>query len=173
MDESTDGGRGQRPDADDEEVGTVREEAARLLDAVTEAFAGSGHAPPTEQPRDPGDGGAPGDRIGSGLSDLLGDALGALREVDAHVATGGEDCRYCPVCRAIHHAREASPELRHHVVTAARSLLAAGTALVDHLDPPKPPDPHDPPEPPDPDRPHDRGGSAGTGAAGSEEEDDR
>ncbi len=128
-----------------EEIGSVGEEAAKLFDAFSEALA-AGRA---EQAADAG-AGDPGGEAGrarwggEGLAALAADAMSALREADAHVSTGGQDCRICPVCRAIHTVRESTPEVRAHLVTAARSLLAAGSALVDQLD--QPPAPPDPPE---------------------------
>ncbi|VXC48847.1 hypothetical protein [Nocardioides sp. AX2bis] len=137
-----------------EEVGSVGEEAAKLFDAFSEALAAgragrpaAQHGPQQGPQQGPQEGPAGARWSGEGLAALAADAMGALRDADAHVATGGEDCRICPVCRAIHAVRETTPEVRSHLLTAARSLLAAGTALVDHLDQPTDPDP-DPPPPP-------------------------
>lgn len=119
----------------EQEVGSVGEEAAKLFDAFSEVF-GTGRA---EQGATTG----AYDRRedvgrarwgGEGLAALAADAISALRDADAHVSTGGEDCRICPVCRAIHAVRGSTPEVRAHLVTAARSLLAAGSALVDQID---------------------------------------
>ena len=49
--------------------------------------------------------------------------------MDAHLATG-EDCRYCPVCRAVQVYRSASPEVREHLTSAATSLAQAAAALL-------------------------------------------
>ena len=49
--------------------------------------------------------------------------------MDAHLATG-EDCRYCPLCRAVQVYRSASPEVREHLATAVTSLAQAATALL-------------------------------------------
>jgi hypothetical protein len=100
------GAGGQEP------VGSVGEEAAKLLGAL------SGWA------RDQG-------------SDYAGSAAGAagafahkVQDVDEHIATGGEDCRYCPVCQVIHVVRQTSPEVRTHLSVAASSLLQAAAGLL-------------------------------------------
>jgi len=91
-----------------ESVGSVGEEAAKLLGAL------SGWA------RDQG-------------SDYAGSA-GALahkvQDVNEHIATGSEDCRYCPVCQVIHVVRQTSPEVRNHLSVAASSLLQAAAGLL-------------------------------------------
>ncbi|GAA0985885.1 hypothetical protein ENKNEFLB_01526 [Nocardioides aquaticus] len=140
-----------------EEVGSVGEEAAKLFDAFSEMFTTgrTEQAPgPQQGPQQgPQEGAGRGRWSGDGLAALAADAMGALRDADLHVATGGEDCRICPVCRAIHAVRETTPEVRSHLVTAARSLLAAGTALVDQLDQPTDPEASPPPRPARPPRP--------------------
>ena len=88
-------------------VGSVGEEAAKLLDALQDWAKESGAA-----------GGAAG----------LGDQWRAVNE---HLATGGADCTWCPVCQVIHRVREASPEVRGHVAVAASSLLQAAAALIE------------------------------------------
>jgi hypothetical protein len=96
----------------DDEVGSVGEEAAKLFTVL------SGWA------RDQGN--------------LSSEAAGAtvhgiaeaLHGVDQHVATGGEDCRYCPVCQVIHAVRSTSPEVRAHLASAAGSLLHAAAGVL-------------------------------------------
>lgn len=88
-----------------EPVGSVAEEAARLLGAL-QGWAGDG--------TDEGPAG------GAGL-------LGSLNE---HIATGDPECRYCPLCQVISAFRETSPEVRHHLSTAASSLLQAATGVL-------------------------------------------
>lgn len=82
------------------EVGGIGEEAMKLLHAL------QGWARET----------------GTHSEDLTG---GFLREVNEHIATGGEACRYCPVCRVISAVRTTSPEVRHHLSVATSSLLQA------------------------------------------------
>jgi hypothetical protein len=89
-----------------DDVGSVGEEAARLLGALS------------DWARD---------------SDLLGQATHVLHEVDEHVATGAPECRWCPVCRTVHLARAASPEVRAHLATAAASLMQAVAGVLESL----------------------------------------
>ena len=86
-----------------EHVGSVGEEAAKLLDALQDWAKDSGT---------------------SGLADQL-------RSANEHVATGGQDCTVCPVCRAIAKVREASPEVRTHLAVATSSLLQAAATLLE------------------------------------------
>jgi hypothetical protein len=95
-----------------EPVGSVGEEAAKLLGALS------------EWARDQG-------------SDYAGSATGAagafahtVQDVSEHIATGGEDCRYCPVCQVIHVVRQTSPEVRSHLSIAASSLMQAAAGLL-------------------------------------------
>jgi hypothetical protein len=89
-----------QPD-DHEPVGSVAEEAAKLFGAV------SGWA------KEHGDG-------FSGLADDLFE----------HLATGGPDCTWCPVCRTVTAIRETSPEVRAHLTSAASSLMLALSEMM-------------------------------------------
>jgi hypothetical protein len=73
----------------------------------------------------------------AGLGQQLGEQL---RSVNEHLATGSQDCTYCPVCQVIHKVRDSSPELRTHLAVAASSLLQAAAALVEARAP-RPPAP--------------------------------
>lgn len=87
-------------------VGALGEEAARLLQALQEWS-----------------------RVGS--QDGGGNAAhGVLRDLNEHIATGGVDCRYCPVCQLIAAVRATSPEVKNHLVVAATSLLQAAAGLM-------------------------------------------
>ena len=93
-------------------VGSVGEEAAKLFDALQDWVK---------------EGGA----TGGGTTDL-GAGLGEqLRSVNEHVASGGQDCTFCPVCQMISKVREASPEVRTHLAVATSSLLQAAATLLD------------------------------------------
>ena len=96
----------------DEPVGSVGEEAAKLFAAL------SGWA------RDQGS-----DYAGaaSGAAAAMSETVHALNE---HVATGSEDCRYCPVCQVIHAVRTTSPEVKEHLAVAASSLMHAAAGLL-------------------------------------------
>lgn len=88
-------------------VGGLGEEAVKLLLALQ------------EWTREPGSGESGGRTAGGLLSDL-----------SEHIATGGKDCRYCPVCQFISAVRAMSPEVRHHLVTAGSSLLQAAAGIL-------------------------------------------
>jgi hypothetical protein len=51
--------------------------------------------------------------------------------VHEHIATDSEECRYCPVCRAISLVRQTSPEVKAHLASAAGSLLQAAAGLME------------------------------------------
>lgn len=95
-----------------EPVGSVGEEAAKLLGALQ------------DWARDQG-------------TDYAGTAAGAansfahaVQDVNEHIATGSEDCRYCPVCQVIHVVRQTSPEVRAHLSVAASSLMHAAAGML-------------------------------------------
>ena len=117
MNEADDGPEGVGAGAatgggEQEPVGSVGDEAAKLLGALS------------DWARDQG-------------TDYAGTAAGAagafahaVQDVNDHVATGAEDCRYCPVCQVIHVVRQTSPEVREHLSLAASSLLQAAAGLL-------------------------------------------
>jgi hypothetical protein len=49
---------------------------------------------------------------------------------EEHLATGAPECTYCPLCRTVHIAREASPEVRLHLASAAASLMQAAASVL-------------------------------------------
>ena len=103
-------------DEDDQPVGSVGEEAAKLFGALS------------DWARDQG-----GEYAGS-ASGAAGAFAHAVKDVKDHVATGSEDCRYCPVCQVIHVVRQTSPEVRTHLAVAASSLMqAAAGVLATHV----------------------------------------
>lgn len=83
---------------EEEPVGSVGDEAAKLLGA-----------------------------LGGALSDWAADHT---RGIDEHIATGSAECLYCPVCRTVHAVRQASPEVKEQLMTAASSLLQAASGLL-------------------------------------------
>ncbi len=101
-------------DEGEHEVGSVGDEAAKLLDAL------SGWA--REQSGDRGS--------LAGLGDLAEHAAASFAEVNEHLATGDAECTYCPICRTVHAIRRTSPEVRAHLTTAASSLLSAAAQLL-------------------------------------------
>ncbi|MGZ4595096.1 MAG: hypothetical protein ACXV3C_14650 [Actinomycetes bacterium] len=113
-DDDTGGDRpGPRPTGPAQEpVGSVGEEAAKLFAAL------SGWA------KDQG-------------SDAAGTAAGAaaamsqtMHSLNDHIATGAEECRYCPVCQVIHAVRTTSPEVKAHLAVAASSLMQAAAGVL-------------------------------------------
>ena len=56
--------------------------------------------------------------------------VGLLSELNDHIATGGKDCQYCPVCQVIAAVRATSPEVKHHLSVAASSLLQAAAGVL-------------------------------------------
>ena len=95
----------------DGSVGSAAEEAAKLLGAVSEWAREHGSD------------------VGSAFGGLADQVSAAAHDVDAHLATG-DDCRYCPLCRAVQVYRSASPEVRDHLASAATSLAQAATAML-------------------------------------------
>lgn len=101
----------------DAEVGSLGEEAAKLLGAL------SGWA--REHAGD----------AGEGLSGVAAQAAAAAHDLDAHLATGSAECTVCPVCRAVHAVRQLSPEVRTHLTSAVTSLAQAAAAIMATADP--------------------------------------
>lgn len=95
-----------------EPVGSVGEEAAKLFGALSEWAREQG-------PEYAG--------TATGAAGAFGDAL---KDLNDHVATGSQDCRYCPVCQAIHVVRQTSPEVRTHLAVAASSLMQAAAGML-------------------------------------------
>lgn len=93
----------QRPGADP--VGSIAEEATKLLGALQGWAADS-------------------------AGDTATGAAGLLRDLNEHVATGGADCRFCPLCQVISAVRETSPEVKEHLASATTSLLHAATGVL-------------------------------------------
>lgn len=95
----------------DETVGTLAEEATRLLGAFS-GWAREQHADPARGAED----------LAAGLAD-------SWHQVDEHLDTGAAECTVCPVCRTVHAVRSLDPEVRGHLASAAASLAQAA-ALV-------------------------------------------
>ena len=118
---------GETPDDD---LGTVAEEAAKLLGALA-GWAGD-----------------QGTDWGRGVAGAAGAAAGSAAELASHLqeglrdglaenlATGAPECRWCPVCRTVHAVRELSPEVRAHLTSAASSLIAAAAGILATAVPP-------------------------------------
>src|SRR5689334_19292687 len=111
-DGGTPGGPGPRLGPDGEPIGSVGEEAAKLFVAL------SGWA------KDQGAGTA---GTAAGAAQAVSDAV---HNINQHVATGGEDCKYCPVCQVISAVRSTSPEVKAHLAVAASSLMHAAAGVL-------------------------------------------
>jgi hypothetical protein len=57
-------------------------------------------------------------------------AASAFKNINEHIATDGQECKFCPICQVISAAREVSPEVKQHLSTAASSLLHAAAAAM-------------------------------------------
>jgi len=108
-----------------EPIGSAAEEAAKLLGALGE-WARDHRADA---------GAAVASSVAAGLAGLAGHAAQAAsdlnRNLEAHLATGTPECTYCPICRTVHVVREASPEVRAHLASAAASLMQAAASVLD------------------------------------------
>ncbi|GAB3859702.1 hypothetical protein GCM10028801_21500 [Nocardioides maradonensis] len=106
--------RDERPD-----IGSVGEEAVKLFGAL--ADLARQHT---------------GDTVG-GFGAMAGQAASLAHELNEHIATDSAECRYCPVCRAVHLVRQTTPEVRAHLMTAASSLLQAAAGMMETIPPPE------------------------------------
>jgi hypothetical protein len=95
-----------------EEVGSVAEEATKLLGAVADWAREHGSD------------------LGAGVAALADQVSATAHDVNAHLATGDPECRYCPVCRTVHAVRTASPEVRAQLSSAASSFLQAAAGML-------------------------------------------
>jgi hypothetical protein len=89
-----------------ETVGSVGEEAVKLFKALQDWAQESG-----------------GDAAATG-------AASAFQTINEHIATGADECKFCPVCQVISAVREVSPEVKQHLSSAASSLLHAAAAAM-------------------------------------------
>jgi hypothetical protein len=104
------------PDPAEDLTGSIGEEAAKLLEALQEWAALEGAAG--------ADGGT------SPFASAAAAAAATAHRVNEHIATGGPECRYCPVCQVIAAVRGTPPEVREHLVSAATSLMHAVSGLL-------------------------------------------
>lgn len=99
-------------DQQNPEVGSVAEEAAQLFAALGDWAKQQG-----------GD-------YAAAAGGAAQAAQAGLHNVTEHIATGGEDCRYCPLCQAISFVRSTSPEVKAHLLVAANSLVQAAAGVL-------------------------------------------
>lgn len=95
-----------------DEVGSVAEEATKLLGAVADWAREHGSD------------------LGAGVAALADQAAATAHDINDHIATDDPECRYCPVCRTVHAVRTASPEVRAQLTTAASSFLQAAAGML-------------------------------------------
>ena len=95
-----------------EQVGSLGEEAAKLMSAL------QGWA------RDHG-----GD-YANAAADAASGAASSVDSINEHIATGGQDCKYCPICQVISAVRETSPEVKQHLASAATSFAQAVAGIL-------------------------------------------
>jgi hypothetical protein len=95
---------------EDDSVGSVGDEAAKLLGALADWAGGQ-----------PGSGGSEG---------IAGRVADTARQLNDHVATGDAECLYCPICRTVHAIRQTSPEVRTQLAQAASTFLQAAAGLL-------------------------------------------
>lgn len=95
-----------------EPVGSVGEEAAKLLGALSDWAREQGS-----------------EQVGTAAG-AAGAFADAMRDVNEHLSTGSAECRYCPLCQVIHVVRQTSPEVRAHLSVAASSLMHAAGELL-------------------------------------------
>ena len=97
---------------DPHEVGSLGEEAAKLLGALSGwAREHAGEA-------------------GEQLSGLAAHAAASAHDLNDHLATESAECTVCPVCRTVQAARQLSPEVTAHLTSAMASLSKAAAALL-------------------------------------------
>jgi len=110
-------------DSRGEDVGSVAEEAGKLFGALRDWARDSGIDAPTTT------------AYQEAAASAAAGATTWLHEVGEHRTTdgvtGAEECRWCPVCRAVAVFRGTSPEVRAHLVAAATSLVQAASGLLD------------------------------------------
>jgi hypothetical protein len=111
-DQDRPGAQGASGPEQNHDVGSLGEEAAKLIGALSDWAQDHGAD------------------VGQGLGGLAGHAAASMRELNDHIATGSAECTFCPICRTVHAIRETSPEVRTHLVTAASSFLQAAAALL-------------------------------------------
>lgn len=99
-------------DDENESVGSVGEEAVKLLSALQgwARESGSDYA--------------------NAAADVASEASSSFHSLNEHIATGGQDCKYCPICQLISTVRETTPEVKQHLSTAATSLMHAAAGIM-------------------------------------------
>ncbi|BBH18298.1 hypothetical protein Back2_25850 [Nocardioides baekrokdamisoli] len=117
-----------RAESDETPIGSAADEAAKLLNALGEWAKDQS----TESAN----------AFSESVAGLAGRAAHAVADLpkfmDQHLAAGAPECAYCPVCRTVHVVREASPDVRVHLASAALSLMQAATTVLNAMATPVP-----------------------------------
>jgi len=100
-------------DDEQEPVGSVGEEAAKLLSAVQDWAKENG------------------DQYAGAASEATAGASTVWNSLNEHLATGGEGCTYCPLCRMISAFRATSPDVKNHLAASVTSLGRALAAALE------------------------------------------
>ena len=100
-------------DEKQEPVGSVGEEAAKLLSAVQDWAKENG------------------EEYAGAAADAAAGASTVWGSLNEHIATGGESCTYCPLCRMISAFRATSPEVKAHLASSVTSLAQAVVAALE------------------------------------------
>lgn len=100
-------------DDEQEPVGSLGEEAAKLLSAVQDWAKENG------------------DEYAGAAADAASGASTVWGSLNEHLATGGDSCTYCPLCRVISAVRATSPEVKSHLAASVTSLAQAITAALE------------------------------------------
>ena len=96
-----------------EPVGSLGEEAAKLFSAVQDWAKENG------------------DQYAGAAADAASGASTIWDSVNEHIATGGDSCTYCPLCRVISAVRATRPEVKSHLAASVTSLAHAITAALE------------------------------------------
>ena len=99
-------------DDEQEQVGSVGEEAAKLMNAL------QGWA--REHGQD----------YANAAAEAASGAASSIDSINEHIATGGRDCKWCPNCQVIFAVRETNPEVRQHLASAATSFMQAVAGVL-------------------------------------------
>jgi len=65
--------------------------------------------------------------LGEWAKGHVGDSVSGF---DGHLDTGAPECTYCPICKTVHVLRQANPEVRAQLATAASALIQAAAGLM-------------------------------------------
>lgn len=91
--------------SDDDEVGSIADEAVKLVEAV-QTWA-------------------------RGVTDGAGSAAGPFADFLAAGAGRSEQCRFCPICQLVSAVREVKPETVEGLLEVGTSLLAALRTVIE------------------------------------------